>query len=116
MHLTEKLGGKYKIPVKADNSFSVDYDSLTDLSDPFDTKCASFYQHLIGVMQWMVEHGWIDFVTKMSMLSSYLVYPREGHLETALDVMGYLRLKHNSQLIFDPAYPDIEVSCGQVVK
>jgi hypothetical protein len=58
MHLTEKLGGEYKIPVKADNSSPVDYDPLADHSDPLDAKCASFYQHLIGAMQWMVELGW----------------------------------------------------------
>ncbi len=33
---------------------------------------------------------------------------REGHLESALHVMGYLRLKHNSRPIFDPTYPDID--------
>jgi hypothetical protein len=42
------------------------------------------------------------------MLSSYLACPHEGHLENALHVMGYLRLKHNSRLIFDPTYPDID--------
>ncbi len=42
------------------------------------------------------------------MLSSYLACPREGHLENALHVMGYLQLKHNSRLIFDPTYPDID--------
>jgi hypothetical protein len=42
------------------------------------------------------------------MLSSYLASPRKGHLENALYVMGYLRLKHDSQLIFDPTYPDID--------
>jgi hypothetical protein len=108
MHLTEKLGGKYKIPGKADNPFPVDYDPSTNLSDLFDTKCISFYQHLIGVMQWMVELGWIDIATKISILSSYLAYPCEGHLETALHVMGYLKLKHNSRLIFDQTYPDID--------
>jgi hypothetical protein len=101
------MGNIKIIPVKADNPFPVDYDPLTDLSDPLDAKCASFYQHLIGVMQWIVELGWIDIATKISMLSSYLAYPREGHLETALHVMGYLKLKHNSRLIFDPTYPDI---------
>jgi hypothetical protein len=55
----------------------------------------------------MVELGRIDIETEVSMLSSYLAYPRKGHLENALHVMGYLRLKHNSQLIFDPTYPDI---------
>jgi hypothetical protein len=72
MHLTKKLDGKYKIPIKADNPFPVDYDLLTDLSHPLDAKCASFYQHLIGVMRWMVELGWINIATKISVLSSYL--------------------------------------------
>jgi hypothetical protein len=44
----------------------------------------------------MVELGYIDIATEVSMLSSHLAYPREGHLENALHVMGYLQLKHNS--------------------
>ncbi len=56
----------------------------------------------------MVELGCIDIATEVSMLSSYLACPREGHLKNALHVMGYLRLKHNSRLIFDPTYPDID--------
>jgi hypothetical protein len=56
----------------------------------------------------MVELGRIDIATEVSMLSSYLACPREGHLENALHVMGYLQLKHNSQIIFDPTYPNID--------
>jgi hypothetical protein len=56
----------------------------------------------------MVELGCIDIATEVSMLSSYLACPRKGHLENALHVMGYLQLKHNSRLIFDPTYPDID--------
>jgi hypothetical protein len=44
----------------------------------------------------MVELGRIEIATEYSMLSSYLACPHEGHLENALHVMGYLRLKHNS--------------------
>jgi hypothetical protein len=61
-------------------------------------------------MRWMVELGRIDIATEVSMLSSYLAYPREGHLENTLHVMGYLQLKHNSRLIFDPTYPDIDLT------
>ena len=96
LHLTEKLAGKYSIPARADNPFLVDYDPSTDLSDLLDPDCSSFYQHLIGVMIWMVELGCIDIATEVSMLSSYLACPCKGHLENALHVMGYLRLKHNS--------------------
>ncbi len=110
LHLTEKLDGKYSIPARADNPFPVDYDPSTDLSDLLDPDCSSFYQHLNGVMRWMVELGCIDIATEVSMLSSYLACQREGHLENALHVMGYLRLNHNSRLIFDPAYPDIDLT------
>ncbi len=108
LHLTEKLAGKYSIPARADNLFPVDYDPSTDLSDLLDPDCSSFYQHFIGVIRWMVELGRIDIASEVSMLSSYLASPLEGHLENALHVMGYLQLKHNSQLIFDPTYLDID--------
>ncbi len=96
LHLTEKLAGRYSIPTRADNPFPVDYDPFTDLSDILDPDCSSFYQHLIGVMRWMVELGCIDIATEVSMLSSYLACPCKCHLVNTLHVMGYLRLKHNS--------------------
>jgi hypothetical protein len=36
----------------------------------------------------MVELGRVDIATEISPLSSHLAYPREGHLEAALHVMG----------------------------
>jgi hypothetical protein len=108
IHLIEKLNRKYLIPARGDNPFPVDYAPSTDLSDILDPECSSFYQHHIGVVRWMVELGQIDIATKIFMLSSYLACPRKGHLENALHVMGYLKLKHNSQLIFDPTYPYID--------
>jgi hypothetical protein len=44
----------------------------------------------------MVELGRIDIATEISLLSSHLAYPRVGHLEVALHVMGYLKQKHNT--------------------
>ena len=32
--------------------------------------------------------------------------PRQGHLEVALYIMSYLKLRHNSRLVFDPSYLD----------
>ncbi len=82
--------GNISFSTRADNLFPVDYDPSTDLSDILDPECFSFYQHLIGVMRWMVELGRIDISAEVSMLSSDLACPREGHLENALHVMGYL--------------------------
>ncbi len=81
LHLTEKLAGRYSIPARADTPFPVDSDLSTDFSDILDPDCSSFYQHLIGVMRWMIELGCIDIATEVFMLSSYLACPRKGHLE-----------------------------------
>jgi hypothetical protein len=87
----------------------MDYCPEMDISDPLDPKCSSFYQHLIGVMRWMVELGHVDIATEISLLSCHLAYPRVEHLEVALHVMGYLKQKHNSQLVFDLAHPTIDM-------
>ena len=81
-----------------------------DTTEPLDPECSSFYQHLIGVTRWMVELGRVDIASKISLFSSHFAYPRDGHLDAALDVMAYLKQKHNSRLIFDPAYPDTDMS------
>jgi hypothetical protein len=62
----------------------------------------------------MVELGGIDIATEVTLLSSHLVFPREGHLETALHIMSYLSHKHNTRLIFDPTHPKIDM--GQFPK
>jgi hypothetical protein len=86
------------------------YEPELDESTPLDPDAASYFQTIIGVMRWMVEIGRVDIATEVSLLSSHLAYPREGHLEAALHVMAYLRAKHNSRLIFDPTYPDIDMT------
>jgi hypothetical protein len=58
----------------------------------------------------MVELGCIDIATKVSLLSSPLAYPCEGHLETALYIMSYLCQKHDTRLIFDPTYPKLDMA------
>jgi hypothetical protein len=87
----------------------MDYCPKTDISNPLNPKCLPFYQQLIGVMWWMVELGLVDIATETSLLSSNLAYPCVGHLEVALHVMCYLKQKHNTQLVFDPTYPTIDM-------
>ncbi|KAL7525190.1 hypothetical protein ACHAXR_001901 [Thalassiosira sp. AJA248-18] len=96
---------KFSLPKHAENPFAMGYEPELDTSRPLDPEEASYYQSIIGIMRWMTELGRIDIATELSLLSSHLAYPREGHLEAALHIMAYLRQKHNSRLIFDPAYP-----------
>ena len=59
-------------------------------------------------MRWMCDIGQTDIATEVLLLLLHLVYPREGHLDAALHVISYLKLKYNSRLIFDPTYPIID--------
>ncbi len=99
-HLTDKLKNRFCLPQRADNPFPYDYCPELDLSDPYDPEYSLFYQHLIGVMRWMVELGCINIANKVSLLFSYLAYPCKGHLETALHIMTYLSqsIIHNLSL------------------
>jgi hypothetical protein len=56
-----------------------------------------------------VELGRIDIITEVSMLSTYLCLPREGHLDAVFHVFAYLALHHNSRVVFDPTYPSVDM-------
>ena len=44
------------------------------------------------------------------MMSSHTVMmPREGHLDHFIFIFSYLKTHHNSRLVLDPTYPDIEM-------
>jgi hypothetical protein len=54
-----------------------------------------------------VELGRIVIITEVSMLSTYLFLPCEGHLDAVFHVFAYLALHHNSRVVFDPTYPSV---------
>ena len=47
------------------------------------------------------------------MLSSHLALPREGHFQELLHIFAYLKKHMNSQLVFDPSDPDIDMDSFQ---
>ena len=49
-------------------------------------------------MVWIIETGYVDIITEVSLLSIYLAMPRQGHLEEVLDVMGHLKLTGDEHL------------------
>ena len=83
------------------------YSPELDESPTLNPSLASYYQSQIGILRWMVEIGRIDIMTEVSMLSSHLAMPREGHLDAVLHVYAYLKKKYNSRLALDPTYPTI---------
>ena len=58
----------------------------------------------------MVELGRVDICTDVSMMSSHLAMPRRGHLGALFIMFAYLKKHHNSEMIFDPSEPDIDMS------
>ena len=84
------------------------YEAEIDISPECDEDEANYFQSIIGVLRWMVEIGRVDISTEVSVLSSYLAYPRVGHLEAAIHIMGYLSAKYNSRIFFNPTYPLID--------
>jgi hypothetical protein len=56
-----------------------------------------------------VDLGRIDIITEVSMLSTYLCLPREGHLEAVFHVCAYIALHHNARVVFDPTYPSVDM-------
>jgi len=67
-----------------------------------------YYQELIGALRWTVKFGRIDILLEVSMLSSYLACPREGHLEAVFHIFGYLKRKSNWKIGFGPDHPAID--------
>ena len=109
-HLNNNFDGKYKLPKQSPNPFVMGYEAELDTSTLCDPEEASYFQSIIGVMRWMIEIGRVDISTEVSILSSFLAMPRVGHLEAAINIMGYLRLYHNSRLFLDPTYPVLDHS------
>jgi hypothetical protein len=54
-----------------------------------------------------VELGSIVIITEVSMLSTHLCLPREGHLEAVFHVLAHLGLHNNARVVFDPTYPSV---------
>ena len=71
---------------------------------------ASYYQTIICVIRWMVELGRVDIAVEVSQLSSLFAMPYKGHMVSDLRIMSYLIIRHNSRLILDPSYSDINLS------
>ena len=102
--------GGVKLAKRTNAPFPRDYAPELDICPELGPKRANYYRSLMGVLQWMVEIGRVDMIIEASMMVSQLAMPREGHLECLYHMFAYLSIKHNSIMVFDPTYPDIDMS------
>jgi hypothetical protein len=92
-----------KLLYKAPTPLSSGYRPKIDVSPELGEADASYYHSLIGVLWWILELGWIDLDTEVSMMSSHLVLPRVGHLQEVFHIFAYLKAHSNAEMVFDPA-------------
>jgi hypothetical protein len=81
-----------------------------DVSPSLDPIKANYYRNLIGILRWAVELGRIDIYIHVSMLSSFLASPREGHVAEVIHIVAYLKKHKRSTMVFDDTIPHVDES------
>ena len=72
-----------------------------DITEELKSEEFTWYQELIGQLRWAIEIGRVDILLKVSLLYQHLSLSRDGHLEQALHIMGYLKTHNKIRLMFD---------------
>ena len=97
-----------KLPSKALMPFTqIDYKLELDDTTKLNRSCTTYFQGLIGILRWCIKLRCMDIITEVTKLSSFLVSPREGHLEQAFHILAYLKKHLHSSLVFDDTEPDL---------
>ena len=81
------------------------YDPEMDVSQEVRPNTVRYIQSIMDIPRWMVELGRINTIIWLSLLSSHLTLPREGHQEAALHIIAYMGQKYNSRLVYNTTYP-----------
>jgi hypothetical protein len=104
-----KDNGDRKLKKRASSPFEATYRAEIDESPVLGPEMENYFQSQIGILRWCVELGRFDIITEVSMLSTFLCMPREGHLDVVYHLFAYLSLHHNARVVFDPNYPDVDM-------
>ena len=93
---------------KAKAPWPSNYRPEMDITPELEPQQASYYQSLIGILRWIVELGRADLVMETSAMASMMALPREGHLKVVFQMFGFLKVRHNAVMVFDPSEPDLD--------
>jgi hypothetical protein len=92
-----------------------DYRPELDQSKELGPDQATYFAGLIGTLHWCIKLGWINIIVEVSLLYCCLACPREGHMEQAFHVFGYLKKHARSWMVFDETVSAINQSRFRVV-
>jgi hypothetical protein len=90
-----QLSGRFSTPMT--NGYCPELDYSPFLAD----SAINYYMELIAILRWIVELRRIDIMVNVSMLSSYSMQPRQGHLDQVFYIFGYLKHNKHATLVFD---------------
>jgi len=96
-----------KLPIKCVTPTTYKYRPEEDETPELEGEAITYYQELIGILRWAIEIGRLDLLLEVSLLSSQLASPREGHLQQVLHIFGYLKKNPRRKLYMDSEYPTI---------
>ena len=83
-----------------------------DTSEDLNHNDIKNYQSMIGSLQWAISLGRFDLSTAVITLSSFHIASRQGHLERANCIQGYLVKFNDSAIRFrtqQPNYSNIDI-------
>ena len=107
-NVTEVLEKKgLRLPSKCLTPLSNGYRPEMDTSPELKADGVQYYQELVGVLRWAVEIGRVDILLEVSLMSTHLALPRQGHLEQIIHIFGYLKIHKKLRLLFDSDHPQI---------
>ncbi len=89
------------------------YRTELDITPKIDPSMATYYKSLIDILRWIVELSCVDICLEVSMMSLHMEIPREVHLVQLFCIFAYLERFHNTELVYDPSDPVVEVSQSQ---
>jgi hypothetical protein len=95
------------LPNHVSTPLSNGYHPKLDVSPLLDDEAANYYEQLIGILHWSVERGRIDTAYCVSIMSKFLVQPRQGHLNELYHLFTYLKAHDRSKIALDASRPAV---------
>ena len=98
----------FSLPGKCRTPFHSGLKPEQDITAELKADGVQCYQELIGQLRWAVEIVRVDILLEVVLLLQNVALPREGHLEQALHVLGYLKEHKKLRLMFDCGMPTVD--------
>jgi hypothetical protein len=103
-NVENKLRDENRSLYKSQQPMESNYHPELDITPLLNAEEITYYQSQISILRWMVELGHLDIYTPVTLLSSYLTQPRQGHLEAIYTTYQYLKGHDHLTMVFDASY------------